>query len=94
MEQLRLDGTQHPRTIEQPPIIKTPEDVYRVEVRVTFAPDEQLGHVAVEVTHEHSRELIYWKLGQLAHGEGELAAAIAEAAATAQRWVGELYAPF
>lgn len=94
MEQLRLDGTQHPKEFGSPPMIKTPDDVYRIELRVTFEPDAQLGQVAVEVTHENSRELIYWKLGQLAHGEGELAQAMMEGAAAVQRWIGELYSPF
>lgn len=94
MERLRLDGSQHPKVIECPPMVKTPQDVYRVEVRATFHPDADLCQVAVEVTHESTRELIYWSLGPLVTGEGSAVAEIERQAARAATWVSDLWAPF
>ena len=94
MEQLRLDGMQAPRTIEAPPIVKTPEDVYRVEVRATFHPDAGLCQAATEITHESTRELIYWHLGPLVTGEAAASAEIGDALRRAQQWLSDLWAPF
>lgn len=76
-----------------PQLIRTPDDVYRIEIRLTFAPDTQRSVAAVEVTHEHTRELVWWTL--FPSFEGTTAAhALLEAYTEAQDQVRELEQPF
>nr|CRY96752.1 hypothetical protein [uncultured prokaryote] len=60
MKQLSFFET--PQTIHQPPIVKTPDDTYRAELRLTWHPQSGRKVIAIEVSHEHSRELVSWKL--------------------------------
>ena len=60
MKQLHFD--MDPGEWDQPSLVKTPDDVYRIEVRLTFQPDSGKAICAVEATHENSRELVSWKL--------------------------------
>lgn len=60
MKQLQLDGM--PEAWEQPRLVKTPDDVYRVELRLTMWPDDGRYTVAVQATHEHTGELVSWKM--------------------------------
>lgn len=94
MRQLRLFPDAQGEGWEQPPTVKTPDDVYRIEMRCTFHPDRRIGVVAVEVTHENSRELVAWKLSPTKQGEDALLSQLREAHQEAARWVQDLYAPF
>lgn len=94
MRQLTFD--MQPEGWDQPLTVKTPDDIYRIEVRVTFHPDSGRSVAAVETTHEHTRELISWKMlpmveshDSLVHRE-LLSAALGEA--MARQW--ELLEPF
>lgn len=79
MNKLPLEGLQE--RWDQPALLKTPDDVYRVELRLTMWPDDGRYTVAVEATHEHTRELIAWKMApgrDLAHVQDELDEWLAE----------------
>lgn len=79
--------------IESPPAFKTPDDVYRAELRLTWHPDTGRRVVAIELTHEHTRELIYWKL--FAHdGTVDISEYYRRASVELERLVQELDAPF
>lgn len=62
MKQLRLDIDMGPESLDYTPTVKTPDDVYRLELRLTFRPEDGKMLGAVEVTHESSRELVSWKM--------------------------------
>lgn len=94
MRQLKLFPDDQGESIETPTPIKTPDDIYRVEIRATFHPDSGKSQCAVEVTHEHSRELIAWKLSPTRLGEDALLSQLREAQAEGSRWVQDLWAPF
>nr|CRY97306.1 hypothetical protein [uncultured prokaryote] len=58
----QLSFWQPQQHISQPPIVKTPDDTYRAELRLTWHPPSGRKVVAIEVTHENSRELVAWSL--------------------------------
>lgn len=72
MKQLSLFNETHEH-YSTPQVIRTPDDVYRAELRVTFQPDAELSVCAVEVTHEHSRELVSWTMFPYVEGVSAVA---------------------
>lgn len=62
MKQLRLDLGSAGERIDVMPLVKVPNDVYRLDIRVTFRPDDGRIIGAVETSFEHSRELCSWVL--------------------------------
>lgn len=92
--QLDLFDPPSPRRLDTPTTIKTPDDVYRIEVRLVFHPDGRRNACAIEVTHDGSRELISWVMlpltSDLEGAESLLSTAWAEALVRLR----ELYEPF
>lgn len=92
--QLNLFDPPTPRTLDYIPTIKTPDDVYRGELRVVFHPDSGRSAVAVELTHDGSRELVSWIMLPLGAGEDECMERLAQGFAHLRARVLELWAPF
>lgn len=92
--QLHLFDPPAPTRLDVPQHVKTPDDVYRIELRLVFHPDTGRNVCAVEVTHDGSRELVSWimlpSMDNLDGAEALLATAYAEAKVR----LNELYAPF
>lgn len=93
--QLSLFDPPAPSRIDCPQHVKTPDDVYRAELRLVFHPDAGRSACAVEVTHDGSRELVSWVMLPIRDdGETGALALLADAVPELQRRVQELFCPF
>lgn len=92
--QLHLFDPPSPTRIDSPQSIKTPDDVYRVEVRLVFHPTSGRNCCAIEVTHDGSRELVSWVMLPLTDGLDGAESLLSAAWAEALTRIRELYEPF
>lgn len=92
--QLDLFDPPAPRRHDSPSMLKTPDDVFRIEVRLLFHPDAKRNCLAIEVTHDYSRELISWVMLPLTQDLEGAEALLRQGYAEAMTQLRELYEPF
>lgn len=76
------------------PLLAVPGTVWRVEIRGIWAPDEQRGLAACEITDDATRELVLWECRPKVSTLGEFADELDRHIETAMGMLGELDEPF